>query len=523
MTWIPFKPSVHGWPFENIKSGPEDSFTHCGGMCFSALDYYFLRRSLPSYGQSLRDRIRARQRDSLSWDAMWAKVSNWTVRSESDGPLGIDGLTRMTLRNEWPRIRAKLDSREPVVLCLIRGAGLDDVFDNHQVVATRYESGPTSGFHRINIYDSNFPGNDDCFVEFRSTNSDLKSLDARQVNGGYGDSARPRGFFMVEYDRTVNMHLHRLGSDGRIGGRVDQRAWSSGWTSAQTYNVGGKNFLFLLKLGSGTVHVHEIDADGSIGKMIQESDWTAGWSSARAVHVGGVPYLVAMKAVGAANDGDNVHVRRIEPNGSIGEKVDGEDRGSGWTDLEAFEVGGKSFLIFLRTQDGRLHVRELTAGGQLGPKVDSKDWTSGWTSIATYPSSAGPHLVLLKAQGDADDGKNVHVHPLMSNGKIGPKKWSYGWSAGWTLVRTYNAGDRAFLFLLKASDGTVHLNAINSNGSIGAKFASYDWSRGWTAAETFTQSGTSYLVLLKQDQTVGELMKDMMAIGMQVLEEAVKA
>src|SRR5687768_17840834 len=52
-----------------------------------------------------------------------SKVSDWTVRSESDGPLGIDGLTRMTLHNEWPRIRAKLDSREPVTLCLIRGAG----------------------------------------------------------------------------------------------------------------------------------------------------------------------------------------------------------------------------------------------------------------------------------------------------------------------------------------------------------------------------------------------------------------
>ncbi|MCB0238343.1 MAG: hypothetical protein KDH08_06780, partial [Anaerolineae bacterium] len=87
------------------------------------------------------------------------------------------------------------------------------------------------------------------------------------------------------------MHVNEINANGTIGALIDNKDWSSGWTSAAIYTIWGKNYLFLLKAGDGRMHVNEINADGTIGTMIDNQDWSSGWTSASTFAIGGKNYL----------------------------------------------------------------------------------------------------------------------------------------------------------------------------------------------------------------------------------------
>jgi murein DD-endopeptidase MepM/ murein hydrolase activator NlpD/uncharacterized protein YgiM (DUF1202 family) len=206
-----FSPADHGFRFINrfelnlpVKFtlplvGPLDLsrvvFGLCGGMCFSALDYFYNEDQPPQ--DSEVDRIDnqlfvylcERQLDSLRIPVV-LKVLEWMLISDQE-------IRKRMSRNEQPRLRKQLDRGEPVVLALIRARGGEDPTQNHQVLATGYSLDADTNTLTIELYDPNHPGKD-------------PTLDLRLPR--QGETAGPgwitqstgealRGFFVISYKR----------------------------------------------------------------------------------------------------------------------------------------------------------------------------------------------------------------------------------------------------------------------------------------------------------------------------------
>ncbi len=352
VSWIPFVASVHGWPFANFKSGhglPFDIFANCGGMCHTALDRYYRRKPVDRSatapdGSALRSEIERRQTDSI-FPGIWLKTVSWA----SKGATGMQtdhlqhSTGHLTQSEEWPDIKNKLDSQEPTVICLVRGA---DPTDAHQVVATGYHAHDGNRV-TMSVYDPNHPDEDDWIVQFFLGRPESQLLASQFRQSTRATEAELKGFFRVDYDRKVNLHVHQFDEAGLVGNRVDQRTWTAGWDNVNTYQIGQKTFLFLLKSLSGVVNIHEMNPDGSVGESIQTADWTSGWTTVTFYRVGDETYLFILKAHGMGSDGCNVHVNRINADGTIGDKVFAATWSDGWTDAVAFTTGGNAFLLIL--------------------------------------------------------------------------------------------------------------------------------------------------------------------------------
>lgn len=137
----------------------------CGGMCFTALDFYKAglplprgqhRNDRPASGTSLRRYIWKRQLESLVIDGTrflaWLIVLShvplaWPFRG---GPAWL--LARS--KEEWKKLKASLEAGEPVPIVLVRAT--ESVFDYHQVLAIGYDEAETV-HGTIYLYDPNCP------------------------------------------------------------------------------------------------------------------------------------------------------------------------------------------------------------------------------------------------------------------------------------------------------------------------------------------------------------------------------
>ncbi len=103
----------------------------------------------------------------------------------------------------------------------------------------------------------------------------------------------------------------------------------------------------LLEGEGGNVHVQKINSDGTIGEMIDEKHWSGGWTTVEPYEIDGVTYLFWQK------EGDGtVHVTKINPDGTIGEMIDEKHWSGGWTTGVTYQVGGKSYLFLLKETSG---------------------------------------------------------------------------------------------------------------------------------------------------------------------------
>jgi hypothetical protein len=308
------------------------------------------------------------------------------------------------------------------------------------------------------------------------------------------------------------LHAHVLQPDGTLGRRRDTRHWTNGWTTGVTYIIAGQAYiLFLKRVGAGTggnnVHIHKINRDGRVGDRVASYKWTQGWTTAIVYQAGGVSYLFLLKASGFGNDGHNVHIHKVNSDGGIGDRVASYKWTQGWTTAIVYQAGGASYLLLLKVagfgSDGNsVHFHALTDKGSIGSRVVSYKWTPGWTMAIVYQAGGVPYLLLLKASGFGNDGNNVHIHKVNSDGSVGNRIASYKWTPGWTTAVVYEVGGSPYLFVLKASgfgiDGhNVHIHKINSNGSVGDRVASYKWAQGWTTVGAYTVAPTNYLFLLR--------------------------
>ena len=166
-----FEPAKHAFRFENtfenqvkvlglssipfIGSAFEmETNGLCGGMAFSALDYYHSNRPTPdvsSPNSKLREYLLKRQLDSFKYRDSW-RFYRWTRRSNST-------IVPKTLENEIPKAKKSIDSGNPVVLGLVGATRVRDIGDdNHQVICYGYNEN-SSGKTTLYVYDPNCPPN----------------------------------------------------------------------------------------------------------------------------------------------------------------------------------------------------------------------------------------------------------------------------------------------------------------------------------------------------------------------------
>ncbi|MEE8162301.1 MAG: hypothetical protein V3T61_11755, partial [Acidobacteriota bacterium] len=79
-------------------------------------------------------------------------------------------------------------------------------------------------------------------------------------------------------------------------------------------------------------------------------------------------------------EGGNVHVQKMNPDGTIGEMIDEKHWSGGWTTGIAYEVGGKTYLFLQKEGDGTVHVQKINEDGTIGEMIDEKHWSGGWTT-----------------------------------------------------------------------------------------------------------------------------------------------
>ena len=181
--------------------------------------------------------------------------------------------------------------------------------------------------------------------------------------------------------------------------------WTAGWSTVETFTVDGDPFVLFLKHGTGDVHIHRLNGSATVGQRVYDRRWTSQWSTIEFYEIGGVTYLFALKERGTGNDGRNVHIHRMNSDGTV------------------------------------------------GPSVATHLWTQGWTTAEFYQVGGVTYLFVMKERGAGADGKNIHIHRMNDDGTVGDRVGSYGWTEGWTTAEFYEVGGATYLF---SSQGAGH-------------------------------------------------------------------
>ncbi|MCB8979311.1 MAG: hypothetical protein H6657_18010 [Ardenticatenaceae bacterium] len=311
-----------------------------------------------------------------------------------------------------------------------------------------------------------------------------------------------------------NVQNHVVHDDGSIGALKGYYQWTNGWTSAGFYTAGSDTYLFILKAkGFGSdgnnVHIHKMNSDGTLGDQVEAHRWTEGWTSAEFYTAGSNTYLFILKAKGFGSDGNNVHIHKMNSDGTLGNQVEAHRWTEGRRSAEFYTAGSNTYLFILKAKgfgsDGNnVHIHKMNSDGTLGDQVEAHRWTEGWTSAEFYTAGSNTYLFILKAKGFGSDGNNVHIHKMNSDGTLGDQVEAHRWTEGWTSAEFYTAGSNTYLFILKAkgfgSDGNnVHIHKMNSDGTLGNQVEAHRWTEGWTTAQLYTTgSNKTQLFCLKK-------------------------
>jgi hypothetical protein len=212
-----FLPSKHGFPFPNsyppgtpvvtvptpfgkLRIG-DAGLGVCGGMAYAAVDLFRSGRPVPPepspevFGYLCR-----RLLDSFDFPFGFLRYYAWQMRPDASrflsGVRVLNGVSRLTAVEEWPKVKAQLDAGSPAPLGLVkvRTYSLNPwhLGKNHQVLAYGYAlQGETA---EVFVYDPNYPCDDGVSLRF-----DLTAPDAGRpvVHSREGPSVR--GFFRTEY------------------------------------------------------------------------------------------------------------------------------------------------------------------------------------------------------------------------------------------------------------------------------------------------------------------------------------
>lgn len=280
-----------------------------------------------------------------------------------------------------------------------------------------------------------------------------------------------------------------------FGKPVAEDNWTTGWTIARFFEVRGNKFLFLLKKRDNgaddkNVHIQAVNSKGE-NWHIASHDWTEGWTSAEFFTINDKTYLFILKEEGFAKDGNNAKVHNVNSDGTIGSEIYGRKWTQGWTNCRVFERGSQKFLFLLKTHgtgsDGNnVHIQKINSDGTISDNtLFAYNWTEGWTTTEFYNTPKGVFLFLLKETGAGSDGYNVHIHKVNNDGSVGARRHSYKWSEGWSHARFMSADDLNYLLLYKndngaGSPGIVHIHHIKDDGGVASRVVWFTEPRGDT-------------------------------------------
>lgn len=216
-----FLPSVNGLRFVNSWPDEADILVNvppvgkvaigsasnglCGGMVFLVLDVFTaglppLESPQPPQGSPLFDYIVKRLFDS--WDLPSGVLTYYQWMTLPDEDTGVwlatlHGVSRRTIKDEWPEIQSDLDHGKlvPLGLVTVRTPNPAQLGKNHQVLAYGYDH--TGDQVTIKVYDPNtdLSGADDVRISLSLAHPGGKSTITHNV--GIGDPIR--GFFRVSY------------------------------------------------------------------------------------------------------------------------------------------------------------------------------------------------------------------------------------------------------------------------------------------------------------------------------------
>jgi hypothetical protein len=192
----------------------------------------------------------------------------------------------------------------------------------------------------------------------------------------------------------------------------------------------------------------------------------------------------------------------------VGKRVVDYKWGKGWINTEFFTVNNQTYLFLLKQKglsgsDKTVHIHKMNSDGKVGKRVVDYKWGEGWTNTEFFTVNNQTYLFLLKQKGLSGSDKTVHIHKMNSDGKVGERVVDYKWGEGWTNTEFYTFENETYLFIskqkgLSASKKNVHIHKMNNNGKVGRRIADYKWTEGWTNTEFFKRGNNTYLFLLKQ-------------------------
>lgn len=198
----------------------------CGGFVFASLDLFlsnprklpprtFVNPAVPPDPSPIFNYLAQRLRDSWSGNTPLANAMEyigWAQYPDTDFNIWflfhIDGLARRVITQEWPKIKADIDSGMPSPLGLVMqpSCGLLDIpcvvsalEHSHQVLAYAYVLDDSDNL-TLSVYDPNGPGDDSSTisVNISDPNSNL-SISAPTVEALLGEGFAVRGFFRSRY------------------------------------------------------------------------------------------------------------------------------------------------------------------------------------------------------------------------------------------------------------------------------------------------------------------------------------
>ena len=199
-SWEPGTPVIELLtPFGTLKLG-DASGGVCGGMVYAAADFYVFDRPVPQErSPSLFKYLCRRLLDSWSLPFGVVKYYNWQRRPGNTrtwlGTRLQSGVTRLTVEEEWPKIRAAIDSGVPAPLGLVKVHSwrFQDMAHNHQVLCHGYtDDGSNATLH---VYDPNWPSRA-VTLQF-----DISAPDEERIIEHSEEGASVRGAFLTDYAR----------------------------------------------------------------------------------------------------------------------------------------------------------------------------------------------------------------------------------------------------------------------------------------------------------------------------------
>ena len=169
----------------------------CGGMCVAALDRFYSGKLVPVManppveGTELFNEILERECASL-FPVHWDKFYELQCLEDS-GPNPMISLGLMT-KSDVPMVTKSIEQDRPKTIGLICVDGpKGNPADNHQVLAIGYRYDTSSEDLTINIYDPNYPDEDDIHISMNT------GLPNNEINISHSKGDPIRGFFAIKY------------------------------------------------------------------------------------------------------------------------------------------------------------------------------------------------------------------------------------------------------------------------------------------------------------------------------------